>query len=226
MALVAVVLRLSLRLRSESDRSSAALTALRHELTGLEQGRSHLERLSSTDPVTGVWNYRYLQNVLNREIDRARHSSRPLALLMCDIDQFSQVNARYGHQRGSAVLRELAQRLSLEIRRFDTFSRYGGEEFVVLLPDTGPDGALAVAERLCYAVRRHPFDPGQNPEQIRLTVSVGVAVSLDGSMHAATLLRTADEALTLAKGAGGDRATISGSGNSAVSSSRSTHSAR
>lgn len=156
--LAVAVTRLAARLRDASARAAAELDAMRRELNGLEQGRSSLERLSATDPVTGVWNHRYLQDTLALEVERARRVDRPLTLLMCDVDHFRAVNAAYGHQAGSAVLRELAQRLALEIRSFDTFARYGGEEFVVLLPDTGPQGAAVVAERLCYVARKLPVE--------------------------------------------------------------------
>ena len=156
--LAVAVARLAARLRDSSANAAAELDAMRRELSGLEQGRSSLERLSATDPVTGVWNHRYLQDTLALEVERARRVDRPLTLLMCDVDHFRAVNAAHGHQAGSAVLRELAQRLALEIRSFDTFARYGGEEFVVLLPDTGPQGAAVVAERLCYVARKLPVD--------------------------------------------------------------------
>ncbi len=232
--LAVAVARLAARLRDVSARAAAELDAMRRELSGLEQGRSSLERLSATDPVTGVWNHRYLQDTLAFEVERARRVDRPLALLMCDVDHFRTVNATFGHQAGSAVLRELAQRLALEIRSFDTFARYGGEEFVVVLPDTGPQGAAVVAERLCYVARKLPVDsvisvnapalvtssasastgssaPGEaasgtSPDaaELRLTISIGVAVFPDAGTHAATLIRAADEALAEAKRAGGN----------------------
>jgi diguanylate cyclase (GGDEF)-like protein len=239
--LAVAVARLAARLREASASAAAELDAMRLELSGLEQGRTSLERLSATDPVTGVWNHRYLQDTLALEIERARRVDRPLALLMCDVDRFRAVNAAHGHQAGSAVLRELAQRLALEIRSFDTFARYGGEEFVVLLPDTGPQGAAVVAERLCYVARKLLMDtavPMSAPAletqpagvsastgsgersvtslrtaqaaEIRLTVSVGVAVFPDGGTHAATLIRAADEALAEAKRAGGDTWVVPG----------------
>lgn len=160
LVLAVAVARLAARLRDAAARAAAELDAMRRELSGLEQGRTSLERLSVTDPVTGVWNHRYLQETLAHEVERARRVDRPLALLMCDVDRFRAVNAAHGHQVGSAVLRELAQRLALEIRSFDTFARYGGEEFVVLLPDTGPHGAAVVAERLCYVARKLLVDAG------------------------------------------------------------------
>lgn len=177
------------------------------EVASLERERTELERTAVTDPLTGVWNYRYLQISVDREISRASRNSRPLAVLLLDLDGFAAVNRERGHQRGNAVLRDLAQRLALEIRQADTLGRYGGEEFLVLLPDTDADGAAHVAERLCWTVRRHPLDTAPDGRPARrggLTASVGVAVLSEHGGHAVTLLRAADAALAEAKHAGGD----------------------
>lgn len=199
-----IAARSARRLRTESARAAEELAGLRSQLAGLEQGRSTLELLSVTDPVTGVWNHRYLQDALAREIERSIRTKRPFALLMCDVDHFSQVNRAHGHQAGSAVLRELAQRLALEIRSVDTFARYGGEEFLVLLPETDAEGAAAVAERLCYVARKHLPGAQPNQDEVRLTISVGAAVYPENATHATTLLRVADQSLAQAKQDGGD----------------------
>ncbi|WP_267595912.1 GGDEF domain-containing protein [Carbonactinospora thermoautotrophica] len=194
------------RLRESTYRE---LEELRHEITSLERSRDELERLSVTDPLTGVWNYRYLQMALEREVERATRFGRPLSILMLDLDGFSEINRRFGHQRGGAVLREFAQRVELETRQVDTLARYGGEEFVLILPETPADGAANVAERICYAVRKHPFG-GSGEEPLHLTVSIGAAVYPFDGDHAATLLRTADQALYAAKQAGRDRWCLAG----------------
>ena len=160
-------------------------------------------RLSITDGLTGVWNYRYFTMTVGKEIERAARFDRPLALLLLDLDHFKPVNDVYGHQRGDAVLVELAARLKGQVRDVDTLARYGGEEFVVILPETDEQGATLAAERIRTAVRRRPFgDADQTP--LDITVSVGVAVFPAHGGTATLLLRQADEALYAAKRAGRD----------------------
>jgi diguanylate cyclase (GGDEF)-like protein len=161
------------------------------------------QRLSITDGLTGLWNYRYLQMNLAKEIERATRFRRPLALLVLDLDLFKRINDQYGHQRGDSVLIEVAQRVKGEIREVDTLARYGGEEFVLVLPETKLAGARQAAQRICDVVRHRPFG-GEGEEPITVTVSVGVAVFPEHGTTVATLLRRADEALYVAKDAGRD----------------------
>ncbi|RJK97845.1 GGDEF domain-containing protein [Vallicoccus soli] len=168
------------------------------------------QRLSITDPLTGLWNFRYLSMNLAREIERASRFDRPLAVLMMDLDHFKSVNDTYGHARGDAVLRELAARLSEQIREVDTLARYGGEEFVLVLPETTLEGAGRLAERICAAVRREPFGGEDGEVPLPVTVSVGVAGFPDHGASAATLMRAADEALYVAKHEGRDRWMLAG----------------
>ncbi|MCU1622547.1 MAG: diguanylate cyclase [Frankiales bacterium] len=161
------------------------------------------QRLSITDGLTGLWNYRYFTMTVAKEIERAARFSRPLALLMLDLDHFKGVNDSFGHQRGDAVLVELAARIRAEVRDVDTVARYGGEEIVVILPETDADGAGQLAERICVAVRRRPFgQPGVPP--VHLTVSAGGAVFPAHALSASALLAEADKALYAAKHAGRD----------------------
>ena len=168
------------------------------------QLHNEAQRLSTTDPLTGLWNFRYLSMSLAREIERSTRFDRPLAVLMLDLDLFKQVNDVHGHARGDTVLRELASRVQEQIREVDTFARYGGEEFVVVLPETTVEGAAQLADRICQAVRREPFRV-EGEEPLDITVSVGGAAFPEHGSSPATLMRAADRALYVAKGAGRDQ---------------------
>ncbi len=162
------------------------------------------QRLSLTDPLTGLWNYRYLTLALGHEIERATRFGRPLAVLMIDLDRFKQINDRHGHQIGDAVLIELAARMRTEVREVDTLARYGGEEFVVVLPETDADGAARTAERLGAVIRSTVFCQG-SAHELPVTASLGVAVFPDHGGDASQLLRSSDNALYVAKADGRDR---------------------
>jgi diguanylate cyclase (GGDEF)-like protein len=170
------------------------------------------QQLSITDGLTGVWNRRYLELTLRKEIDRAHRFQRTLSVLMIDIDRFKRVNDRHGHRRGDEVLIELTRRIMGTIRsQIDFLARYGGEEFVIVLPETPAEGARIVAEKVSAAIRDHSFD-GQVGPPISTTVSVGVAsYPLDGTT-ANDVIQAADLALYRAKRAGRDRVEVATSG--------------
>lgn len=161
------------------------------------------QRLSITDGLTGLWNYRYFQMNFDKEIERASRFQRPLALLIFDLDKFKQVNDVHGHQRGDSVLIELATRVKGAIREVDTLARYGGEEFVLILPETDLEGATLTAGKICEIVRQRRFGAADE-EPIRVTVSVGIAVYPEHGRSGVTLVRSADAALYAAKEAGRD----------------------
>ncbi|NHC15638.1 GGDEF domain-containing protein [Motilibacter deserti] len=181
------------------DLSTSAGTALDNVLRHREA-----KKLSITDPLTGLWNFRYLSMSLAREIERATRFERSLAVLMLDLDHFKQVNDTYGHQRGDAVLREFAERVGELVREVDILARYGGEEFVLVLPETTIDGATMLAERIRLAVRRSPVSGAHGEPAIPVTVSIGIAAFPGHGSTPATLMRAADAALYEAKGAGRD----------------------
>ncbi|QSB04688.1 diguanylate cyclase [Natronoglycomyces albus] len=166
------------------------------------------ERLSLTDPLTGLWNYRFLQVSLQREIDRVRRFNRPSALLAIDLDHFKAVNDTYGHPVGDQVLAEVARRLNAQIRDVDSAFRQGGEEFMVLLPETNTAGANTVAERLSQAVSSQPFTvrlPGDKQSiQLNITISLGIAVFGEHGSNTGEIISAADNALYAAKSAGRD----------------------
>jgi two-component system, cell cycle response regulator len=164
------------------------------------------QRLSLTDPLTGLWNYRYLTLGLGHEIERATRFGRPLAVLMLDLDRFKSINDQHGHQVGDAVLIELAGRMRAEVREVDTVARYGGEEFVIVLPETDAGGAARLADRLGTAIRSAPFcgDVAQFGGGLAVTASIGAAVFPEHGSTPSRLLRSSDEALYAAKDGGRD----------------------
>jgi two-component system, cell cycle response regulator len=194
---------------AESLASFAAQASVAIENVLLHQ---ETERLSITDGLTGVWNRRYLELTLRKEIDRAQRFDRPLSVLMVDIDHFKRVNDLCGHQRGDEVLVELSRRVLESIRtQIDTLARYGGEEFVVVLPETPEEGARVVAEKIRATVRDHSFasDDGAN---VSTTVSVGVASFPTDGSSAQQLLHAADLAMYRAKQGGRDRVEVAQAG--------------
>ncbi|MBN1172339.1 MAG: diguanylate cyclase [Micromonosporaceae bacterium] len=174
----------------------------------LDNVRVHEEaqRLSLTDALTGLSNYRYLRESLRREIERASRFGHPLAVLVLDLDHFKEINDTYGHAAGDAVLAEFARRVRAEIREVDLAFRQGGEEFVVLLPETDVQGAEVVALRLGEIISRNPVlvvsHQATRPLRISVTVSVGAAVYPADGDSGLAVLEAADDALYAAKAAG------------------------
>ncbi|WP_167537081.1 sensor domain-containing diguanylate cyclase [Micromonospora terminaliae] len=180
-----------------------------HAAVAVENVRVHEEaqRLSLTDPLTGLWNYRYLRESIRREVERANRFGRMLSVLALDLDRFKHVNDTWGHAAGDAVLVEFARRVRGEIREVDLAFRQGGEEFVVLLPETDARGATIVAERLGAVVRDQPVPVDGHagePVRVPVTVSIGIAVYPDHAAGGQQVLDAADDALYAAKAAGRD----------------------
>jgi diguanylate cyclase (GGDEF)-like protein len=152
------------------------------------------EQLTITDDLTGLFNTRYLGLQLGREIKRSRRHGTRLSVLFLDLDGFKGVNDRHGHLAGSATLAEMGGLLQGCVRESDTLARYGGDEFVVVLPETPPAGALLIAERIRSAIDEHVFLGGQGLAE-RLSASVGVATYPDHADSAELLMRMADQAM-------------------------------
>jgi diguanylate cyclase (GGDEF)-like protein len=171
------------------------------------QLREILRSQSIHDPLTGLFNRRYMAETLERELHRARRTENPLALLMVDIDGFKQQNDAFGHDAGDAILVELAALLQRSLRREDIACRYGGEEFVLVLPDAAMENAARRAEQLRDAVRRIRV-PYKDTVLGPVTVSIGVAAFPDHGADGASLLKSADMALYEAKKTGRDRVAL------------------
>jgi diguanylate cyclase (GGDEF)-like protein/putative nucleotidyltransferase with HDIG domain len=160
--------------------------------SGLKATNEKLERLSFTDGVTGVYNYRYFQLRLREELSRARRYHLPLALMMVDVDGFKRYNDSHGHPIGDRVLQAVAAALKENVRELDTVCRYGGDEFAVILSDAGTEIAITIGERVRRAVARCAVEVGAPPG---ITVSVGIAIFPESAESTEELVKLADEAL-------------------------------
>lgn len=188
--------------------------------TALANIKDHqeVERLSVTDPLTGVNNFRHLSTMLAREMERATRFGHPLGVLMLDIDRFKPVNDTHGHAAGDAVLRELARRVKECVREVDTVARYGGEEFALLLPETDLDGADRLAHRVLVSIRSERFRLPDGT-QLAITASMGVAGFPHHGSTASEVMSAADAALYLAKAGGRDRVEVARTSQEATAGS-------
>ena len=168
----------------------------------LQQSYQRSLALALTDELTGLYNRRYFSAHLDELMERVRQDGISVAVLMFDIDHFKKVNDTYGHPAGDEVLRELAARAMNSVRSVDLVARLGGEEFVVVMPETDLAIANQVAERLRVAVSREPFAIPGNPEKIPVTISIGVTATGAPDDGPDTIIKRADVALYTAKARG------------------------
>jgi diguanylate cyclase (GGDEF)-like protein len=175
----------------------------------LLEANARLDEMAVSDPLTGLKNVRYFRARLAEAEAQARRSGEPLSLVVLDLDYFKQVNDRYGHETGDAVLRAVSAAIASAVREGDTaarvgaVARMGGEEFAVLLAGSGPDEAARVAERVLHAVRQCAV-PAERAT-VRITASAGVAALHDGDGESRDVYARADQAMYAAKRAGRDR---------------------
>ncbi|MCC7043520.1 MAG: diguanylate cyclase [Acidobacteria bacterium] len=186
-----------LRARLRSGERVLALQAT------LLETQAMLQQQATHDSLTGLWNRGMIHEQLGRELKRAARSGEPVAVIMADLDHFKQINDRYGHAAGDEVLRQASARMRGVLRDHDGISRYGGEEFLVLLPQTGIDAALAIAERVRTAITSQPVVIGD--QSLPVTLSMGLATTAEHPAEVDPLIAAADAALYRAKAAGRNR---------------------
>jgi diguanylate cyclase (GGDEF)-like protein len=195
-----IVNRMASALQTERENLEKTVADRTKELS---EANARLERLAVTDGLTGLFNHRRFQEQLHSELLRCERHKRPLAVLMLDVDFFKKVNDSMGHPAGDELLRRLADVLGEDLRQTDLISRYGGEEFAVLLPETTKAEAMQVAERMREAVELR-INEHQAWTQ-RITISIGVATFPEDGATAEAVLHAADQALYVAKRQGRNR---------------------
>ena len=163
------------------------------------------KRLAITDELTGLYNYRYLQQRLDEEIERAKRYHKDLSLLMLDIDDFKGFNDSHGHMTGDTALADVAGVLLSVVREVDVVARYGGEEFSIILPETDAAGAFVVAEKIRETMSLYEFEDAGGQRRCHLTCSLGLATYPSHAQDKESLLKLADGALYRAKEGGKDR---------------------
>jgi diguanylate cyclase (GGDEF)-like protein/putative nucleotidyltransferase with HDIG domain len=164
-----------------------------------------LQEEARVDPKTGLFNARYFAATLADELGRAQRFERPLTLIMADLDLLRDINNTYGHLAGDAVLQGIAETFRTQLRHFDVPARFGGEEFAILLPETPPEQAFEIADRIRRAVAEQPFDVETSSEPIRATISIGVSAFPRDAADANELIHQADLAVYRAKLQGRNR---------------------
>ena len=186
-------------LRTNNEELDAIQHKLQEKNQALGEANARLETLATKDPLTELPNHRALLDCLEQETGRARRYGHPLSILFFDGDHFKQVNDTYGHSVGDAVLKELGRRVADSSRGGDTVGRYGGEEFMVLLPETATTQACEVAERMRVEVAAHPLAIGLVEGGVNLTISIGVATFPTDGQTASEVVDKADQAMYWAK---------------------------
>jgi diguanylate cyclase (GGDEF)-like protein len=189
-------------------RAGRRILELQRELL---DAREELRVQATHDGLTGLWNRASILETLDKELARAQREGHPLTMLMIDLDHFKLVNDSHGHQAGDAVLREAARRIQSSIRRYDTAGRYGGEEFVVVLPATDLAGGMVQAERIRQTIAGEGMTA--SGKLVEVTCSIGVcAWPASRAGDAPVLIHGADEALYEAKRSGRNRVRANGVG--------------
>lgn len=174
------------------------MTAILRDISERARLVEELKVAATTDPLTGIANRRRFDELVKLEMQRCQRFGHTMSLLLIDIDHFKQINDTYGHQQGDQAILSLVRRVAKQLREVDMLGRWGGEEFIVLLPETSLELAWASAERIRLAVESQLHQLGAGTE-VSLTISVGISASLGPQDTVERMVRRADTALYLAK---------------------------
>ncbi|MCP3981269.1 MAG: diguanylate cyclase [bacterium] len=192
--------RMELLVRVKSMMRSKGLhDQLNEKIEELERAKVELRRLANTDSLTALFNKRYLEEFLQRELDRAARYDHEITLVMLDIDHFKRLNDTFGHQTGDVALKQIGALFAQSVRNIDLAARYGGEEFALVLLETGKAGAAQVAEKLRQRVAAHELLDVDGKAVGRLTVSMGIATYPSDAIATYDLIGAADRRLYQAK---------------------------
>jgi diguanylate cyclase (GGDEF)-like protein len=178
----------------------------------LVQAREALREQATRDGLTGLWNRMTILEILDKELSRAARERGSVGVVMADLDYFKQINDMCGHIAGDTVLRQAAQRMQANVRQYDSIGRYGGEEFLIVLPGCDLRGGLAQAERMRAALAADQFALPEGAPRVTCSVGVAAVSDVSGAVDAHRLVREADAALYLAKHNGRNRVEAFGSG--------------
>ncbi len=204
-----------IRLVIENKQLVEKLKSYNNELENVNQV---LRELAIRDGLTGLYNHRYFQETLTMEVARARRHQRPFSLIFIDVDYFKKYNDTHGHPLGDQLLHKLGELLRERLRTSDIAARYGGEEFVLLLPETGKEGATILAESIREEVENHPFAGRETQPGGKLTASIGVSTFKEDGDDASSVLHQADQALYKAKKSGRNQVIKAETSNPGLSS--------
>jgi diguanylate cyclase (GGDEF)-like protein len=197
-------LELEHKVALRTDELLHATLDLESEKAELLLAREQLQRLATRDGLTGIWNRLAIFDLLTSTLERGARASHPTSVIMCDLDGFKRINDSYGHPAGDAVLREVSRRFQAGLRSSDFVGRYGGEEFLIVLPECAGFEARSRAEQLRTAIMRDPIELDDGGA-LHVTCSFGVSCSKGGASDTEAIVREADDALYLAKNAGKNR---------------------
>ena len=170
-----------------------------------------LEQEAQTDSKTGLLNPRYFNRRFEEEFARTERFQRPLALIMADLDYLRHINNSYGHLAGDVVIAGIGRIISQFIREYDFAGRFGGEEFAIVLPETGPIEAHAIAERIRIVIEAARFEVATSTEPLQVTMSLGVACLHESLRTTSELIQAADAAVYQAKAAGRNQVVLADS---------------